>query len=308
MYIFGIDIGGTSIKIGFFNESGDLLDKWEILTNRNNNGSSILEDIHTDIQKYLYEKDISLEYVKGFGFGIPGPVINNYVSFCPNLGWENVDVNKEFNDLLGTSKLVMANNDANVAAAGELWKNPQGYKDIVMITLGTGVGGGILIDGKIVEGNNGAAGEIGHMVVDFKHNFLCGCGLKGCLETVASATGLVRLAQKYISDFKDSSLNNINDITAKDVIDAAKNNDILGIKILDEVSNYIAYAISLLSVTTNPQAFIIGGGVSKAGDILLDYIYKHYDKYAFKAAKKIKLELSNLRNDAGIYGAAYLIK
>lgn len=307
MYLFGIDIGGTTVKIGFINTKGDILDKWEIKTDVSNKGANILQDIANSVKKYLKEKSIARDDVKGYGFGVPGPTKNSFVTFCPNLGWENVDVKKAFCECLGYDANVKASNDANVAAAGEFWKGDTTYHNVVFMTLGTGVGGGIIINDQVIDGADGAGGEIGHIFVDKIHNFECNCGLSGCLETVASATGIVRLAKAYINDF-ESELAKMQDFSAKDVIDKAKEGDLLGLKVLDEVTYYIAYAMSTIAATINPQAFLVGGGVSKAGDILIRGIMKHYEEIAFCSVKNTDIKLAKLKNDAGMIGAAYLVK
>ena len=193
-YAFGVDVGGTTCKIGFFETDGKLIDKWEIKTNKENGGASILSDVAQAIGGKLTEKGISRNDVQGIGVGVPGPVKNDgVVHRCVNVGWGVVNVEKELGDLTGLK--VKAGNDANVAALGEMWQGAaKGCRDVIMVTLGTGVGGGIIVDGKVVAGFDGAGGEIGHITVNAHEKEQCNCGQCGCLEQYASATGVVRVA------------------------------------------------------------------------------------------------------------------
>lgn len=306
-YLFGVDIGGTTIKIGLVSKEGKILDKFEIKTNVSNNGNNILKDVRDAIYTYLEKNNIVREDVVGIGFGVPGPVSNNIVKRCVNLGWAEINVKEEFSMLLDWSPVVACGNDANVAALGEMHvcENPN-ISNAVMFTLGTGVGGGIILNNRIIDGSHGAAGELGHIRLDNIHNFKCNCGLCGCLETVASATGVVRLAKAYLENEK-SSLDPLT-LTAKCVFDAAKANDALALKVVYEVGYYIGYAASVVSSVVDPDIFIIGGGVSKAGKILIDAIEENYKKLAFHATKNIPFVLASLGNDAGILGAALLAK
>lgn len=307
-YLFGIDIGGTTIKMGVADYSGNLIDKYEITTDVSNNGSNILSDICKSLVEYLQEKKIDYKNIKGIGFGIPGPVKGNFVEVCPNIGWKGVNVEEEFLKLLPFKTKIACGNDANVAAFGEasINKATKG-KNVVMLTLGTGVGGGVIINGLPLEGVNGAAGELGHMPVDNIHNFKCNCGNFGCLETVASATGVVHLAKEYLKDMP-SSLKLYNDFECKDVFNEAKNGDALSLKVVDEVGAYLGKATALISAVLNPDAYIIGGGVSKAGNILIDSIEKHYKNYVFSPMKNTEFMLATLGNEAGMIGAALLAK
>lgn len=306
-YLFGVDIGGTTIKIGLVSKEGKILDKFEIKTNVSNNGNNILKDVRDAIYTYLEKNNIGREDVIGIGFGVPGPVSNNIVKRCVNLGWDEINVREEFLKLLDWSPIIACANDANVAALGEMHvcENPN-ISNAVMFTLGTGVGGGIILNNKIIDGSHGAAGELGHIRLDNIHNFKCNCGLCGCLETVASATGVVRLAKTYLEN-EESCLDPLT-VTTKVVFDAAKANDALAMKVVQEVGYYIGYAASIVSSVVDPDIFIIGGGVSKAGKILIDVIEENYNKLVFHAAKNIPFVLASLGNDAGILGAALLAK
>ena len=307
-YLLGIDIGGTTVKIGLVSYEGDILDKFEIKTNIENNGSSILTDIRDAIYAYLASKSIDRKDVLGIGFGIPGPVVNNTVYKCTNLGWGVVNIEDEFGKLLDWKPVIAATNDANAAALGEQSQcKDRNISSSVMFTLGTGVGGGIILNNTVLNGANGGAGELGHFKIDHVHQYKCNCGGVGCLETVASATGVVRLAKEYLPNYK-SVLKNLSEITAKDVFDAAKTGDELALKVVEEVGDYIGKAAAFVSAVVDPDIFIIGGGVSRAGKILTDVIEERYRHYAFHISRKTPFVLASLGNDGGMLGAALLAK
>ncbi len=306
-YLFGIDIGGTTVKIGLLSHEGQIIEKFEIKTNVENNGASILSDIRNAIYSFLYEKKINKELVTGIGFGVPGPVVNNIIYKCTNLGWGIVDIVEEFGSLLDWRTNIAATNDANAAALGEMnYCNDKNIKSSVLMTLGTGVGGGIILNNRVLNGAHGGAGELGHMQIDRVHNYKCNCGGVGCLETVASATGVVRLAKDYLPNY-NSVLKNV-EITSKAVFDAAKAGDELALKVVREVGEYIGRAAALISAVADPDVFIIGGGVSKAGKILIDVIEENFRKHAFHVSRNIPFVLAGLGNDAGMVGAALLAK
>ena len=306
-YLIGVDIGGTTVKIGLVSYDGNIIDKFEIETNVENHGESILKDIKDAIYEYLNEKNINKTDVLGIGFGIPGPVVNNVVYKCTNLGWDVVDVKQEFGKMLDWKPVIAATNDANAAALGELYncKNPN-INSSVMFTLGTGVGGGVVLNNTVLNGVNGGAGELGHIKIDNVHHYKCNCGGIGCLETVASATGVVRLAKEYLGSM-NSMLRNI-EVSAKDVFDAAKAGDNLALKVVREVGDYIGKAASFVAAVVDPDIFIIGGGVSRAGKILIDVIEESYKKYSFHISKNTPFILASLGNDGGMLGAALLAK
>lgn len=303
-YCFGIDVGGTTIKMGLFTTEGELLDKWEIPTRKEDGGAYILNDVAASVEAKLAEKNIAKEDVAGAGIGVPGPTLDTgYVSICVNLGWKDKNPANELSELLSIP--VKAGNDANVAALGEMWKGGgEGYLDVVLLTLGTGVGGGIIIDGHAVVGAHGAGGEIGHITVRDDETEACGCGRKGCLEQYASATGLVRLAKRYFEKNTKNSILTGKEITAKEVFDAAKAGDAAALEITEEFGAYLGQALVNLAATVDPAVFVIGGGVSKAGDILLETVRKYFYDHAFYGNQKTKITLATLGNDAGIYGAA----
>ena len=304
-YVFGVDIGGTTVKIGLFSIEGELLDKWEITTRKDDGGAYILQDITDSINAKLTEKGISKEDVKGVGMGVPGPVKEDgTVVKCVNLGWGVFNAADELSELVGLP--VKVGNDANMAALGEYWQGGgKSYQNIVMITLGTGVGGGIIINGKMLSGVNGAGGEIGHMPIDPDEQDVCNCGKKGCLEQYASATGIVRLANRALqASDKPSVLREAKYVSAKEIFDAAKSGDNLALELMEEHGKRLGYALASVACVVDPEAFVIGGGVSKAGDILLNTVKKYYQEYAFHACRNTEFCLATLGNDAGMYGGA----
>lgn len=306
-YVFGVDIGGTTVKLGLFDVTGGLLDKWEILTRTEDSGSKILPDIAESIKAKIDEKKIAKEEVKGVGVGAPGPIDSaGVVHKAVNLGWETFSIKETLEELLHMP--VMAGNDANVAALGEMWKGGgQGSNDLIVVTLGTGVGGGIIIDGKVLTGATGAGGEIGHIHVQDGETEACGCGNKGCLEQYASATGITRLANKKLRESDKNSVLRQGEVSAKTVFDAVKEKDELAIEVAEEFGKYLGDALAVIASVVNPEAIVIGGGVSKAGEILLNYIRPNYEKNVFHGSRNAKFALATLGNDAGIYGAAKLV-
>ena len=305
-YNLGIDIGGTSIKIGLFDLDDNLLDSWKLPTNKSSNGKYILQEIAEVIKSKLVISEI-----RGIGFGVPGPVAKNLVFSCVNLGWETKDIVSEFRAILNDDEIVVkVANDANLAAAGEIYKGvASGYINAFMVTLGTGIGGGVIIDGRVVDGINGVAGEIGHTHIDDLYNLNCNCGKKGCLETVASATGIVRLAKAYLEQTdKPSPLRRFSDFSAKKVIDYAKSGDQLANEIIDQSMEYLARVLAKVTYIINPDIFIIGGGISNAGSFIIEKITKYYYPLVKPFIQKTNFEIATLGNDAGMYGACYLIK
>ena len=307
-YCFGIDLGGTTVKLGLFDTEGTVLDKWEIKTRSENGGANILPDIAEAVKGKMEEKGINTADVVGAGIGVPGPVTNDgYINKAVNLGWnERFNVEEKLSSLLGVP--VKAGNDANVAALGEMWKGGgAGAENVVFVTLGTGVGGGIIIGGKIVTGSHGAGGEIGHIHVEDKEADSCGCGNHGCLERYASATGVVRIANKLLKETDEDTVLRNGEVSAKTVFDAVKAGDAFAIKVAEQFGKYLGTALANISAIVDPEVFVIGGGVSKAGDVLLDYIKKYYVPTAFHGCRETRFELAKLGNDAGIYGTARLI-
>ena len=308
-YCFGIDVGGTTVKMGLFTTEGELLDKWEIPTRKEDGGAYILNDVAASVEAKLAEKNIAKEDVAGAGIGVPGPTLDTgYVSICVNLGWKDKNPANELSELLSIP--VKAGNDANVAALGEMWKGGgEGYLDVVLLTLGTGVGGGIIINGEIAPSHRGVGGELGHITVNPDEEATCNCGNHGCLEQYASATGVVRIAKKLLAASKEeSSLRTLETVTAKDVFDAAKAGDHLAVEAVEVLGKYLGLVVANAALTVDPDVFVIGGGVSKAGQVLIDVITKYYHKFAkIIGDNKAKVVLAKLGNDAGIYGAARMV-
>lgn len=307
-FIFGIDVGGTTVKIGLFNTDAMLLDNWEVPTRKEENGKYILSDVADSIKAKMLEKDIDIKQVVGAGVGVPGPVkTDGSVSECVNLGWGKVQVSETLSAMLDMP--VKTANDANVAALGEMWNGgAKGYNNVVLVTLGTGVGGGIIIDGKIVAGSHGASGEIGHITLNPHETVACNCTKKGCVEQYASATGIVNEAKKALNVSSETTvLRDIEDLTAKDIFDAAKAGDEFAKGQVERLGYHLGLALGTICAVADPEVIVIGGGVSKAGAIIPDTIKKYFVQYAFNACRDTDIVLAKLGNDAGIYGSAKLI-
>lgn len=315
MIILAADIGGTTCKLGVLDETLEILHKWEIPTKTENNGENILKNVYDSFVVNAKHKNYNMEDVLGIGLGIPGPIDfkTGVVNGAINLNWHGkINIKEQFEKLSGLP--VYVDNDANVATLGEKFKGAgQNEPDVICVTLGTGVGGGIISNNELVHGHNGSGGELGHFKVDFKERFQCNCGKKGCLETVASATGVVNLSYHYYAELQFQTVieDEIKDRTlqAKMVFDAAKAGDEFATYVIKKVARNLAYALSVFSVVTNPKYIIIGGGVSKAGDFLIQHIEDVYREITFTPATQgTKIVTATLGNDAGIIGAAGLIK
>jgi glucokinase len=293
--VFGIDIGGTTVKCGYFHENGDFAGKAEIPTRTEEGGSLILSDVADFIRKTVDEQGLTLADVAGIGIGVPGAVTDDgTVNKCVNLGWGVLNVADEMAKRIDVAREKIAvGNDANVAALGEYWKGSgRGCSSILMVTVGTGVGGGLIIDGKPVNGFNGAACEIGHLPMEDDLDFACTCGKSGCLEQLASATGIARMGGKP---------------NAKEVFDAAVAGDRSMEVVVEKVSMYLGKALAMAACVSDPQCFIIGGGVCNAGEYFIEKIRHYYRQYAFHASRDTKIVRAELGNDAGMYGAAKLV-
>ena len=306
-YCFGVDIGGTTVKLGLFTTDGEIVDKWEIKTRTENQGEAVLPDIAEALREKLEEKKIGRDEVEEIGVGVPAPVnTEGVVQNTANLGWGYKEVKREMEELSGMRAEI--GNDANVAALGEMWLGAgKGRKNIVMVTLGTGVGGGIIIDGKPLVGAHGAGGEIGHLCVNYEETDHCGCGNTGCLEQYASATGITRLANIRLAKDDAKSVLREQEVSAKTVFDAVKAGDAVAKEIAEEFGKYLGHAMANLAAVADPSAIVIGGGVSKAGEVLIEYVEKNFKERAFFANKDTEFVLATLGNDAGICGAAKLI-
>jgi glucokinase len=304
-YVFGVDIGGTTVKLGLFDTQGNVLDKWEIPTRTEDNGSHILPDIAESIREKM--KLIDRDSIAGVGVGAPGPIDGDgVVHRAVNLGWGTFSIKDTLEDILNLP--VMAGNDANVAALGEMWMGGgQGCRDLIMVTLGTGVGGGIIVKGKMLTGFTGAGGEIGHMHVEDREEETCNCGNKGCLEQYSSATGITRLANRLLASCDRDSVLRQGEVSAKTVFDAVKARDPLAVEVAEKFGKYLGDTLASIACVVNPETIVIGGGVSKAGEVLIDFIRPNYEKNVFCGSREVKFSLATLGNDAGIYGAAKLV-
>lgn len=310
-YAFGIDLGGTTAKIGLFTTTGDLLEKWEVPTDTSDQGARILPNLAAAVQDKMAQRSLRPDQIEGVGLGVPGPVQDSSVVaiVCANLGgWGDCDAGAQLSQLLGGLR-VQVGNDANVAALGEIWMGAaKGCRSAVMVTLGTGVGGGVVADGKLIEGAHGAGGEIGHITVNPQETAQCGCGKHGCLEQYSSATGVVRCMNKLLEQNPDVPCTlRGRDFAAKDVFDAARSGDKLAQQEVEDMTLTLALALGNIAAITDPEMFLVGGGVARAGDVLLEPLSRHYQDNAFLSCRNTPIRLASLGNDAGIYGAVRLI-
>lgn len=307
-YIFGVDLGGTTIKHGLFTADGQLLEKWEIPTRTEGQGKNLLPDISQSIREAMARHGIDPSQLLGVGLGVPGAVSEaRHVKPCVNLNGWGGDVAGKLSGLCGCP--VKEANDANAAALGEMWQgSAKGCSNVVFVTLGTGVGGGIIVDGELLSGAHGAGGEIGHLKVNPAEQATCGCGKRGCLEQYASATGIAReAARRLAADDTPSRLREFAAPTAKDVFDCAKAGDTLAQGVVDFFAENLGRALACVSCVCDPEVFVIGGGVSAAGQIILDKVAPAYRANAFPASEETRFVLACLGNDAGIYGCARLM-
>ena len=313
--IIGIDLGGTSVKFAILTREGEVQEKWSIKTNILDEGSHIVDDMIESINHRLRLLGLGAEDFIGIGMGSPGVVDREKgtVVGAYNLNWKTLQPVKEKIEK-ATGIPFFIDNDANVAALGERWKGAgENQPDVVFMTLGTGVGGGIVAEGKLLHGVAGAAGELGHITVDFDQPILCTCGKKGCLETVASATGIVNLTRRYADEYAGDAelkqlIDNGEDVNAKIVFDLAKAGDELALIVYRNFARYLGIACANIGSILNPSTIVIGGGVSAAGEFLLDGVRKFYEENSFPQVRtSTKLALATLGNDAGVIGAASLV-
>lgn len=313
--IIGIDLGGTSVKFAILTQEGEVQEKWSIKTNILDEGSHIVDDMIESINHRLRLLGLGAEDFIGIGMGSPGVVDREKgtVVGAYNLNWKTLQPVKEKIEK-ATGIPFFIDNDANVAALGERWKGAgENQPDVVFMTLGTGVGGGIVAEEKLLHGVAGAAGELGHITVDFDQPILCTCGKKGCLETVASATGIVNLTRRYADEYAGDAelkklIDNGEDVNAKIVFDLAKAGDELALIVYRNFARYLGIACANIGSILNPSTIVIGGGVSAAGEFLLDGVRKVYEENSFPQVRtSTKLALATLGNDAGVIGAASLV-
>ncbi|TSB46707.1 ROK family glucokinase [Alkalicoccobacillus porphyridii] len=310
-WLVGIDIGGTTIKLAFITESGEIISKWEIDTSKDGSGSSVVNDIGRAVRGNLSELGKQPEIITAVGAGAPGflEMETGFVYEAINLGWKDFALKDELEQELGVP--VAIDNDANIAALGEMWRGAgDGAKDVLFITLGTGVGGGVIANGEILHGSNGMAGELGHITAVPENGWLCNCGKAGCLETVSSATGIVKLAAEIIPSHPESTLKPLlekEQLTAKDVFVAAEKEDRAALAVVEKSMYYLGFALANLANTLNPSKIVIGGGVSKGGQTLLKPLIDVYAKFALKRVyEAADIKIAQLGNDAGIVGAAWI--
>lgn len=312
--IASVDLGGTTIKLALIDLEGALQHKWEIPTDLSGNGQNITSQINRNLNETLQQLELSKDQVIGVGMGAPGfvDIETGIVAEAVNLGWKNYPLKKALEE--STQLPAFVDNDANVAALGERWKGAgEGARDLVCVTLGTGVGGGIIANGQVLHGKSGMAGEIGHLTVIPEGGYSCNCGKTGCLETVASATGIRRLALDQLAEHPESLISQRykeqDDITSKDVLDAARDNDSYAVLIIERVSFYLGWVLANLANTLNPSKIVIGGGVSQAGDTLIQPLTHHMKTFTLEGAyADMEIAVATLGNDAGIYGGAWLVK
>ena len=299
---FGVDIGGTTIKFGKFSEE-ELLEKFEEKTPIDSNPETLISKVVDVIKSHLDNEDLI-----GIGIGVPGPTKNGVVLGAQNLKWKVVYVKEMLLKHFPKTQIEVLN-DANAATMGE-WYFGSGNKEknAVLVTLGTGVGGGVIVDGKLVEGATGSCGEVGHIKIVYTDGRKCSCGLYGCLEQYASATGIVKTYEEVKENYKQSKLNELEVVTSKEIFDFAKEGDALGLEVVNRTSKYLATGLSAIANTLNPNVIMIGGGVSKAGDFLLEKVIKDFNDTCFYSVRGTKIVLATLRNDAGIYGCYAKLK
>ncbi|MBQ8237090.1 MAG: ROK family glucokinase [Oscillospiraceae bacterium] len=307
-YGFGVDLGGTMVKIAYFDENGTMLGKWEIPIIVDDEGRKLLSNIAASIRQFLAQKSIAPDSIVGVGVGVPGPVnAAGVVNKCVNLGWGRFNIAEELSKLLGFP--VKAGNDANVAALGECWKGGgRGSENMIFAALGTGVGGGIVIGGRLLYGAHGSAAEIGHLVINRDEPEPCNCGKHGCMEQYCSSTGIVRMAQRILNQSNAySKLRQHNPLTCRDIFACGRSGDELAERVLNQYYAYLGEALANLCDMVDPEAVVLGGGISKAGQMLLDGVRPHFDRHVFHAASGARFALASLGNDAGVYGAFKLV-
>ncbi|WP_283153987.1 ROK family glucokinase [Guptibacillus hwajinpoensis] len=313
-WLIGVDLGGTTIKLSFLDFYGEIISKWEIPTDKSEAGRHITTHIARAIDDKMEEMNVSRKKFSGIGMGAPGfiEMDSGFIYHAVNIGWRDFPLKDKLE--VETGLPVIIDNDANIAALGEMWRGAgDGARDLLCVTLGTGVGGGIITNGTIIHGTNGMAGEIGHITSIPDGGAQCNCGKTGCLETVASATGVVRIAMEKLMSHHDSVLYHIyqekNEITSRDIFEGAEAEDPYAVEVVNNVSFHLGLAIANLANSLNPSKIVIGGGVSKAGEALLTPLKKQFEKYALPRVREgADFAIATLGNDAGVIGGAWLVK
>ena len=310
-YAFGVDIGGTAIKLGLFQTTSELTEKWSIPTRTEDHGSNVLPDVVDSLRKALERHELDWDQIEGVGMGVPGPVREDgTVMRCVNLGWDVFNIPRVMRGLEPRIDRFCVTNDVNAATLGEMWQGgAKGRRSAFMVTLGTGIGGGLVLHEQIVNGVGGGAGEIGHFRVERGETEPCKCGGYGCLEQYCSATGLVRCARRTLA--KDghlsTTLQDDEDLSALSICNAARAGDELAAELLDQLGDRLGWALTAMAGAVDPEVFVIGGGLSNARDILLDPIIRGYRAHAFHALRNTEFTLAQLGNDAGIYGCVRML-
>ncbi|MBB5173121.1 ROK family glucokinase [Texcoconibacillus texcoconensis] len=311
-WLAGIDVGGTTMKMAFFTEKGECVDKWEVPTNTEDEGIHIIDDIVDAIDEKLTKNNATRHDLIGVGLGAPGfiEVETGRIIEAVNVGWKDFPLTERLEAALEVP--VAVDNDANIAALGERWLGAgDGAENVLFVTLGTGVGGGLISDRRIIHGESGFGGEIGHITAVTEGGAPCNCGKTGCLETISSATGIRRLGLEAVESGKTGMLSSTyekeGDLTAKDVLDAAKAGDEAADEIVEYAMYHLGFALANLANAMNPNTIVIGGGVSKAGEFIIDRIRTHFQAYAIpKVGEDTNIRIATLGNDAGIVGGAWL--
>lgn len=309
-YAFGVDLGGNAIKIGLFQTTGNLVEKWTIPARLEDHGSHLLADVVDAIRAKMAERSLTWDVVEGVGMGVPGPVDQDgTVMRCVNLGWDILNVPQAVRELEPAIEKLKVANDVNAATLGEMWQGgAQWNSSAVMVTLGVGIGSGIVVDNKVFVGSTGAAGEIGHMCVNPKETERCTCGNYGCLEQYCSDTGLVRTAQAVLEERpEEPSLLRDGEITPKAICQAAKKGDAAATEVLERFGQLMGQALTAVACTVNPQVFVIGGQMAQAGMAILKPIETYFRRYAFHAFRNTPFVLAELGEDAGIYGSVRML-
>lgn len=305
-YAYGVDIGGTSVKMGLFSAQKGLLEKWQLPSRADGNSAAMLTEIAGSLQKCAAANGLRRADILGAGVGAPGPVDERGVVYgCVNLGWGTVALKDALEALCGFN--VRAENDANAAALGERWRGAaKGCDSMVLLTLGTGVGGAVILGGTLLRGAHGCAGEVGHIGVCSDEVTPCSCGARGCLEQYASAPGLVRLAKQAVVSGEKTALP-LDGLTAEIIFAAAQAGDAAALLAVDRMAERLGRALASIAAVCDPQVFVIGGGLSRAGELLRAAVARHYRRMAFGGMVNTPVKIAALQNDAGIWGAASLL-
>lgn len=308
-YAFGIDIGGTAVKLGLFDENCEPVERWQIPTRLDDQGAFILSDVKNSMESVLQQRSIDWRVISGIGIDVPGPVLDgSFVPLAVNLGWRDKNVRDEMRQLTGIQNICVEN-DAKAAAFGEYWKGGwDRYKSAVMVTIGTAIGGAVILDGRILHGAFGAAGELSHVQVNPEETEPCACGKFGHLQQYVSTEGILKDIRKKLDDpAYTSCLRGQEILTVKDVFDAAKAGDAAALETVRKTVRMLSRMLAAVSCVVDPELYLIGGGISKAGDFLMDMIRSEFRTLALATSENARIEAAKTGNDAGIYGAVKMV-